>query len=334
MINFNNILCALLIIFIYLLFKNIFFFDYFTDLPNKEFIIYFTREEYLPLHLFIQIFENILIKNNYKVTKVKNIDPNIIKNNVNFVIFGLELDNNIINYLVDNKIKTIMINTEYYTLWNVMDKINKLYNKTELHILDYNPVNIVHISSSLPKIKITHLPLLYNQYLIDFYNSNIIKKINLENKDIDILVFGSVNERRQHILNQLSKKYNVVSLYSISLDFKELCNYIERSKIILNIHQMDFNQAFDYYRMAFLISNKIFTIYEYPNDINLNIETNLIDYDKYLILTKYDDFVETTEKYLNNWNPTLINNILDNQFKWFSKNNMEDYVTKFISSLN
>ena len=118
------------------------------------------------------------------------------------------------------------------------------------------------------------------------------------------------------------------------MDFNELCNHIERSKIILNIHQMDFNQAFDYYRMAFLISNKIFTIYEYPKDINLDIEHNLIDYDKYLVLSTYDNFVNTVNKYLTNWNPTEINKILDNQYKWFSKYNMEDNIEKFINSLS
>ena len=326
----NTIYVIVVIIILFFLYK---LQSYFSDLSNNEFIIYFTREEYMPLYLFIKIFENVLIKHNYNVKKIKTFDSNIINSNVNFIAFGLELDDNIINHLVDNKITTIMINTEYYTLWNIMDKINKLYDKTKLYVLDYNPVNIIEITKIHPKINIIYLPLLYNRYLIDFYNSNITKKIKVEDKDIDILVFGSVNERRSKVLDELSPKYNVVKLYTIAMEYSELCNYIERSKIILNMYQFDFNKAFDYYRMAFLISNKIFTIHEYPSDVKLDIETNLVDYDKYLILSTYENFVETTEKYLNNWNPIEINNILNKQYKWFSKYDMEDYVMKFITKL-
>jgi hypothetical protein len=101
------------------------------------------------------------------------------------------------------------------------------------------------------------------------------------------------------------------------MNFSELCNYIERSKIILDIHN-DFNQSFDYYRLSFLISNKIFIIYEQPQ-VYLDIEKNIIDYDKYLILSSYNNIVETVSKYLNNWNPSEINITVENQYNWFSK---------------
>ena len=315
----NSYYTIFFIIILLLFFLNFNFFELFENInDNKEFIIYFTREEYLPLYLFIHIFENILINNNYKVTKVKNIDQDIIKNNVHFIIFGIELNDNIMDFLIDNKIKTIMINTEYYTLWDVMDKINKLHDKIDLYVLDSSTINIIKIKSLIHNIKIIHLPLLYDEYLVDFYNSQIKNKIDYKDKDIDILIYGSINDRRLHILNQLTDKYNVVSLYSIALNFSELCNYIERSKIILDIHQNDFNKAFDYYRLSFLISNKIFTVYEEP-EVNLDIEKNIIDYDKYLILSSYDNIVETVSKYLNNWNPSEINIIVDAQYNWFSK---------------
>ena len=86
--------------------------------------------------------------------------------------------------------------------------------------------------------------------------------------------------------------------------------------------------------MTFLLSNKIFTISEYPSDIDLLIEPNLIDYDKYLILTSYDDTENTVSKYLDNWNSSEINNILDKQFEWFSKNKIENYINNFLEKLN
>jgi hypothetical protein len=321
------ILTIFIFLFIIYILLNI---DFFNNINNKEFIIYFTREEYLPLKLFIQIFENILIKYNYKVTKINNIELIKNNNNINFVIFGLELDDYIINILIKNKIRTIMINTEYYTLFNVTNKINKLNNEIDLYILEYNPINIKNIHSN----KITYLPLLYDQYLVDFYNSNIDNKISNKDKTIDILVYGVIKERRLIIINELSKKYNIVCLNSISLDFKELCNYIEKSKIILNLYQHDFNKVFDYYRIAFLISNKIFTINEYPDDIDLNIETNLINFDKYLILAKYENIIETVSKYLDNWNSEEIDNITNKQYEWFKKNTMEQNVINLIKKIN
>ena len=321
----------LILIFLFIIYK-LFNIDFFSNDNNnsKEFIIYFTREEYLPLKLFIQIFENILIKYNYKVTKINNIE--LLKNNynINFIIFGLELDDNIINILIKNKIRTIMINTEHYTLFNVTDKINKLNNELDLHILEYNPINVKNLSSN----KITYLPLLYDPYLINFYNSNINNKISNKEKTIDILIFGGINERRSIIINELSKKYNVVSLNSISLNFKELCNYIEKSKIILNLYQHEFSKAFDYYRMAILLSNKKFTIYEYPDDIDLNIESNLIDFDKYLILSKYNNIIEKVSYYLDNWNPEEIDDITNKQYEWFKKHTMEQNVLNFLEKIN
>jgi len=163
----NSYYIIFFIIILLLFFFN--FFELFEDVnDNKEFIIYFTREEYLPLYLFIHIFENILINNNYKVTKVKNIDQNTIKSNVYFIIFGIELNDSIMDFLIENKIKTIMINTEYYTLFNVMDKINKLHDKIDLYVLDSSTINIIKIKSLIQNIKIIHLPLLNNKYLVEF----------------------------------------------------------------------------------------------------------------------------------------------------------------------
>jgi hypothetical protein len=51
--------------------------------------------------------------------------------------------------------------------------------------------------------------------------------------------------------------------------------------------------------MSNLISNEIFTICEYPENINIEIEKNLIDFDKYLVCSKYDNIVEEVKKYLS-----------------------------------
>lgn len=52
-------------------------------------------------------------------------------------------------------------------------------------------------------------------------------------KDIDILFYGTMNEHRSTLLNELSKRYNVVIANG---HFDDLDSYILRSKILLNIH--------------------------------------------------------------------------------------------------
>lgn len=54
------------------------------------------------------------------------------------------------------------------------------------------------------------------------------------NKDIDILFYGSMNEHRSKVLDELKKHYNVVVLNT--WDDNVLDSNIIRSKILLNIH--------------------------------------------------------------------------------------------------
>ena len=53
-------------------------------------------------------------------------------------------------------------------------------------------------------------------------------------KDIDILFYGSINEHRARVLNELKKRYKVVILNS--WDGRVLDSHIMRSKVLLNLH--------------------------------------------------------------------------------------------------
>lgn len=53
-------------------------------------------------------------------------------------------------------------------------------------------------------------------------------------KDIDILFYGSMNEHRVKILNELKKKYKVAIIQT--WDGRVLDSYIMRSKVLLNLH--------------------------------------------------------------------------------------------------
>ncbi len=53
-------------------------------------------------------------------------------------------------------------------------------------------------------------------------------------KDIDILFYGSMNEHREKVLNELKKKYKVAIIRT--WDSAVLDSYIMRSKVLLNMH--------------------------------------------------------------------------------------------------
>jgi hypothetical protein len=54
------------------------------------------------------------------------------------------------------------------------------------------------------------------------------------NKDIDILFYGTINEHRKKLLDELKKRYKVIICNGVHGD--NLDSFILRSKILLNIH--------------------------------------------------------------------------------------------------
>ena len=328
----KNIICYFLVLLLLLVLLSFFYKEYFEEVSNKpEFILYFTAKNHTPLNLYFGALEKILKTHNYNYKFIENIENIELKDNTHFVVSIIDnINDDLMDFLIKNKVKTIIINTEHHATWNVINVCDKLNKDTKLYLLDYNSINIKDLKN---KYNISYVPLLYDESLIETYNSHVPNKTELSNKDIDIFVYGnwSYSDRRNKLIESLSKKYNVTRVHTIKFD--ELCKYLDRSKIVLNVYQYDFNKPFDYYRMSFLLSNKIFTISEYPSDIDLSIEVAMEDYDKYLILSSYDDMENTVSKYLDNWNPEEINNILNNQIEWFSKKRMESYVLKLIENL-
>jgi hypothetical protein len=75
-------------------------------------------------------------------------------------------------------------------------------------------------------------------------------------KDIDILCYGTMTDRRQSLVDFLSHKYNVVNLGCHINEDKpgvfgtELDTYILRSKILLNVHGLDDNHEQEQARMV------------------------------------------------------------------------------------
>lgn len=90
-------------------------------------------------------------------------------------------------------------------------------------VWDYDEQNIEVLKLIRPDVKL-HILKPYKDW-------SVYKPVA---KDIDILFYGSMNEHRAKILNELKKKYKVVILNS--WDGRVIDNHIMRSKILLNLH--------------------------------------------------------------------------------------------------
>jgi len=93
-------------------------------------------------------------------------------------------------------------------------------------IWEYDINNLIFLKSEgFENIK--HMPLKY---------ANSLKRLNNDViKDIDVLFYGEMNERRKKIIDNLNLKYRV-EIVPYGTFNEELYNYIDRSRIILNLH--------------------------------------------------------------------------------------------------
>ena len=255
-----------------------------------------------------------------------------IKQNINNIFISniYCININTLNYIKNIENKIILINTEYYNNLNVINiliEINK-YN-LNIYVFEYNILNIEYYKKNLFNLKYYFIPLSYNIFLEEYYNSNI-NKINFHNKDIDILFIGTVNDRRKNILNTLQNKYKVhiIESYTGYEENKNICRFIERSKIVVNILYYYNNIIFDYYRNSFLLANKVLLISEKYNSFNYEIEKDLQNLEKVLIMSEYENLVSIIDKYVN-INEEEYYNIVNNQYNNFKQYDMEKYFIQF-----
>ena len=157
-----------------------------------------------------------------------------------------------------------------------------IHNASE--IWDYSVNNIKFLQNKNMRAKL--LPLGYNKNL-----ENIINNVG---KDIDILFYGSTNERRLQILHELEIRGLRVKLLS-EIYGRERDQYIARAKIVLNIHYFDM-AIFESARIHYLLNNKVFVITEQSVD-NPYPKVDLVN-------VPYEQLVDECIKRLADWENT------------------------------
>lgn len=78
-------------------------------------------------------------------------------------------------------------------------------------------------------------------------------------KDADILFYGSMNARRQSVLQRLDRNCRVRSLFGVYGEERD--RWIARSRILLNIHFYEV-KILEQVRLSYLLNNECFVITE------------------------------------------------------------------------
>ena len=122
-----------------------------------------------------------------------------------------------------------------------------------------------------------------------------MSELNL-NKDIDVLFYGCMNERRSNIFYKLSQNPNINVVFKDNSFGQERDQLIARAKIVLNIHFYE-SKTFEIIRVSHLLANDICVISEDGGDLDINKS----EYDYWreaIVFVQYDDLINTINKYL------------------------------------
>jgi SAM-dependent methyltransferase len=124
-------------------------------------------------------------------------------------------------------------------------------------IWDYSLQNIQRWQAMNPASPPIHVPL--------GYVPELTRITSAPNQDIDVLFYGSLNDRRRRVVKALQdagvKVHSVFGVYGTERD-----NLIARSKIILNVHFYD-AKVFEIVRVSYLFANSKAVVTEVSSDM-------------------------------------------------------------------
>lgn len=146
---------------------------------------------------------------------------------------------------------TIILNTEQIysdsTDWNK----NIFFWAINFEVWDYNIRNIEKLKE-IGANRVKHFKIGFQRELA--------RLDQLKKKDVDVLFYGSINERRKNIIEKLiAKGLTVKTLFGVY--GKERDGWIERSKLVLNHHFYN-SEIFEIVRVFYLLTNSVAVVGE------------------------------------------------------------------------
>ena len=146
-------------------------------------------------------------------------------------------------------------------------------------VWDYSEVNVRRLAAL--GIAAKHVPVGYSPELT---------KIPHVTEDIDVLFYGSVNERRRKVLDALRERgLRVEEVFGTYGEIRDAL--IARSKIVLNMHYYE-TKIFEMPRVMYLLANRRFIVSEYGLDTEEKI------FEGGVIFAEYENLAKTCTKYL------------------------------------
>ena len=177
--------------------------------------------------------------------------------------------------------------------------------KGSLSIWDYSMVNIKNLKkiADLKNCTFKYVPVSYMPHL------DIAPKTSI--KDIDVLFFGVMNDRRYHVHDSLVKAGLNVHFADYNLWGAQRTELVNRSKICLNIHYYT-NPILETVRISYLLAKKAFVISEKSNDAILDKI-----YSSTVVFTDYNNIVTKCIEYINN--PSALNDFANKAYETFKQ---------------
>tara|TARA_Y100000746_G_C15434399_1_gene420024 strand:- start:649 stop:1500 length:852 start_codon:yes stop_codon:yes gene_type:complete len=195
-----------------------------------------------------------------ELNKNSKISYNFIDINpkVKNIIFGAHLLNDdMINSIPSN---TIIFNTEQ------IESINEIW-KRRILLLASKGIVFWDYSNHNLDLLLTKLNVKGRLFEIGFQKNLQRIKMN-DNKEVDVLFYGSLNNRREKIINNLLKK-NVKVKCLFGVYGKDRDDWIGKSKIVLNLHYYE-SKIFEIVRIFYLLTNAIPIVSEVDENTKLN----------------------------------------------------------------
>ncbi len=205
---------------------------------------------------------------------------------INIIIAVHLLD---IAYIKNIPANSIILNTEQLSVtlpeWN-----QRILQSIEcgLEFWDYSDTNIQYIKNieKFSNANIKKLNIGYQSELRNIVNHDY---------EIDVLFYGSLNERREYILNSLKDRGLKVKVFT-GIYGKDRDYWISRSKVVLNLHYYD-AQIFEVVRVFHLLTNSIAVVAEVNN--STIIEQRFKDG---ILAAPYEQLVDYTVDLIGNEN--------------------------------
>jgi hypothetical protein len=295
--------------------------------------------EYIPFGLYIRSLCNIFTTNPYfastkfnisMISKIEQLSPNTD-------LFFLYLNGvKSIDIEIPVTTKVIFIQGDYI-INHSPDDFNLMYNYVNIrnpsnsYILEYNPLNVHFYNNNFTNLKFCYVPLLYSRYLEQLYDPHRLR-IPISHRPIDVLYLGSLNDRREKMINRIRTNHNLVQVQFIT-DIKEYVELIERSKLVINIFSKEDNKPFDYYRLAFLYSNKVLVINEKMEHVDKTVDEIPQTMSSVMINVEYDDLPNSVDLYLSK-SQEEINNITEQTYEIFKQYDMNTRIVDFFKQYN